>query len=124
MIIFSIILSCKERTTDDLEKKELHYIELPSLVKYSFFDWENAQHIRELNIPKRYEYSSKQTFMLPWVYKGYISKKGSDKKYRIDPDGRYGSIYIIYGDSLYMSNQWNIYEKDSLSYTFTRFILD
>lgn len=123
-IALFLLLSCEMTTDDDLEKTTLHYTELPKPVKYAFFDWSDYRHIQELNIPERYEYSSKQTFMLPWVYKGYISKKGSNKKYRIDPNGIYGSAYVVYGDSLYMSNQWNIYAKDSLTYTFTRFILE
>ena len=34
-----------------------------------------------------------------------------------------GGRYIIYGDSLYISNHYNIYEEDSLRYTFTKYIL-
>jgi len=53
----------------------------------------------------------------------YIRNKKTKQEYFIYEDGPMGGRYIIYGDSLYISNHYNIYEEDSLRYTFTRYIL-
>lgn len=123
-IALFLLLSCGKTTDDDLEKTTLHYTELPKPVKRAFFYDEYYDHLMELNTPKRYEYISKQNIIMQWVYTGYISKKGDFRKYEIDPNNKYGVPYIVYGDSLYVPNQWNIVPQDSLNYTFTRFILE
>lgn len=118
-VVSSIIMSC---TVESLSKKEIDYIDLPQPVKKALFN-DSYEYLRELNTPKRYEYSSRQHILMPWNYTGYISEKGGLWKREINTNRKYGHPYIIYEDSLYLPNQWNIIPKDSLSYTFTRFIL-
>ena len=67
--------------------------------------------------------NTKQDPQLAWVHYPYIRNKKTKQEYSIDKDGPMGGRYIIYGDSLYISNHYNIYEEDSLRYTFTRYIL-
>ena len=138
--LLAILLSltaCNNKTktisTLDLEKTIIDYKDLPSKVKERVFygeamklgeeDEERFQSLQETNNPKKYEYYTKQDPQLAWVHDPYIRNKKTKQEYSIDKDGPMGSRYIIYGDSLYISNHYNIYEEDSLSYTFTRFIL-
>lgn len=140
--LLTILLSltaCNNKTktisTLELEKVVINYKELPVSVKKKVFPPNNGlitigeenreeyESFQEANNPKKYEYYTKQDPQLAWVHDPYIRNKKTKQEYSIDKDGPMGSRYIIYGDSLYISNHYNIYEKDSLSYTFTRFIL-
>jgi len=140
--LLAILLSltaCNNKTktisTLDLEKVVINYKDLPAPVKKKVFPPNNGlitfgeenreeyESFQETNNPKKYEYYTKQDPQLAWVHYPYIRNKKTKQEYSIDKDGPMGSRYIIYGDSLYISNHYNIYEKDSLQYTFTRYIL-
>lgn len=134
--IMNMVISC-ETPINSLEKKKINYQELPKPVKERIFslygdlpeeeqDRTEYKHIfRDLNNPPKYEYYTKQEFFFRWIYNGYIKNKETKKVYTLKKEitEERGSEFIIYGDSLYIPNHYNIYEKDSLSYTFTRFIL-
>jgi lipoprotein len=134
--IMNMVISC-ETPINSLEKKKINYQELPKPVKERIFslygdlpeeeqDRIEYKHIfRDLNNPPKYEYYTKQEFFFRWIYNGYIKNKETKKVYTLKKEitEERGSEFIIYGDSLYIPNHYNIYEKDSLSYTFTRFIL-
>ena len=133
-VLSFVLVSC-ETPINSLEKKKMSYQELPKPVKERIFnlygdlpeeeqDRIEYKHIfRDLNKPPKYEYYTKQDPQLAWVHYPYIRNKKTKQEYSIDKDGPMGSRYIIYGDSLYISNHYNIYEEDSLRYTFTRYIL-
>ena len=138
--LLAILLSltaCNNKTktisTLELEKVVINYKDLPSKVKERVFygeamklgeeDEERFQDFQETNNPKKYEYYTKHDPLLAWVHAPYIRNKKTKQEYFIYEDGPMGGRYIIYGDSLYISNHYNIYEEDSLRYTFTRYIL-
>ena len=139
LLLLLSLTACNNKTktisTLELEKVVINYKELPVSVKKKVFPPNNGlitigeenreeyESFQEANNPKKYEYYTKQDPQLAWVHDPYIRNKKTKQEYSIDKDGPMGSRYIIYGDSLYISNHYNIYEKDSLSYTFTRFIL-
>ena len=130
------LVSC-ETPINSLEKKKMSYQELPKLVKERIFnlygdlpeeeqDRIEYKHIfRDLNKPPKYEYYTKQEFFFRWIYNGYIKNKETKIVYTLKKEitEERGNESIIYGDSLYISNHYNIYVKDSLKYTFTRYIL-
>lgn len=131
--MISMIISCN-KPIDSLEKKELKYQELPKAVKGKVFysngilqdiDNPNDNDFQEMNTPKRYEYYTKQNFFFAWIYEGYIKSRKTGTVYSLkrESNEEMGSRYVVYGDSLYIPNHYNIYREDSLSYTFTRFIL-
>ena len=99
LLLLLSLTACNNKTktisTLDLEKVVINYKELPAPVKKKVFPPNN----------------------------GLITFGEENREYSIDKDGPMGSRYIIYGDSLYISNHYNIYEEDSLQYTFTRYIL-
>lgn len=133
-ILYSII-SCT-KSIDKLEKTEIAYEELPINVKKRFFAPNRGMHYwlensndyneyddfyKDLNTPSKYQYYSNQQKIFPWIYDGYIENIITKKRYLI---GFNKSVnYIIWGDSLYIPNNYNLYAKDSLTYTFTRYIL-
>lgn len=133
------IFSCTQHI-DSLEKNTLKYKQLPKPVKERLFEVygdlpeKNKQNIteeyiysfRDLNTPSNYEYYTKQEFFFRWIYNGYIKNKETGKIYSLKNKSNIerSNQYIIYGDSLYIANHYNIHEKDSLNYTFTRFILN
>lgn len=135
--VMNIMFSC-EKHISSLEQKELKYDQLPKLVKERMFNlygdfseeeqdrMEYKHTFRELNIPAKYEFYTKQEFFFRWIYNGYIKSKKTGKIYSLkkEIDVERGYPRIIYKDSLYIPNHYNIYEEDSLSYTFTRFILE
>ena len=130
------LVSC-ETPINSLEKKKMSYQELPKPVKERIFnlygdlpeeeqDRIEYKHIfRDLNKPPKYEYYTKQEFFFRWIYNGYIKNKETKKVYTLKKEitEERGNESIIYGDSLYIPNHYNIYEKDSLKYTFTKYIL-
>lgn len=131
--MISIVISCN-KPISSLKKKELKYQELPKVVKSKVFysngilqDMDNPDDndFQEINTPKRYEYYTKQNFFFAWVYEGYIKNRETGTTYSLKPESgvELGGRYVVYGDSLYIANHYNIYKEDSLSYTFTRFIL-
>lgn len=131
--MISIMISCN-KPISSLEKKELKYQELPKIIKDKIFysngllqdiDNPNDNDFQEINTPKRYEYYTRQNFFFAWVYEGYIKNKETGKVYSLKQESgiEMGSRCIVYGDSLYIPNHYNIHREDSLNYTFTRFIL-
>ena len=135
-VLSFVLVSC-ETPINSLEKKKMSYQELPKPVKERIFnlygdlpeeeqDRIEYKHIfRDLNKPPKYESYTKQEFFFRWIYNGYLKSKETKKVYSLKKETteEKGSESIIYGDSLYIPNHYNIYGKDSLSYTFTRFIL-
>ena len=139
LLLLLSLTACNNKTktisTLDLEKVVINYKDLPSKVKERVFygeamklgeeNEERFQALQETNNPKKYEYYTKQDPQLAWVHYPYIyiRNKKTKQEYSIDEDGPMGGRYIIYGDSLYIQNHYDIYEKDSLKYTFTKYIL-
>ncbi|HBV17309.1 hypothetical protein [Chryseobacterium carnipullorum] len=118
--IFFTFSACK-KNINDLKRQEINYSKLPAKVRKVIF--KNNENFIELNMSKRYSYNTKKTF-LPWIYKGIITNIKSNKQYEVSNNGQQmGGLYVVYGDSLYISNQYNIYEKDSITYSFTKFLL-
>ena len=137
ILVLSLVLISCDKPINSLEKKKINYQELPKPVKERIFslygdlpeeeqDRIEYKHIfRDLNNPPKYKYYTKQEFFFRWIYNGYIKNKETKKVYTLKKEitEERGSESIIYGDSLYIPNHYNIYEEDSLSYTFTKFIL-
>ncbi|MEC5395946.1 hypothetical protein [Bergeyella sp. RCAD1439] len=134
LIVFIVLglISC-EKKINSLDSKILKYEELPKAVKNKVF-YSNGRlqevgnphdfSFQEINTPKQYEYYTKKEWFFPWIYKEYIKDKDSKIEYSLKAIGEErGNRYIVYGDSLYIANHYLLYEEDSLSYTFTRFIL-
>ena len=117
LLLLLSLTACNNKTktisTLDLEKVVINYKDLPAPVKKKVFPPNNGlitfgeenreeyESFQETNNPKKYEYYTKQDPQLAWVHYPYIRNE----------------------KTLYISNHYNIYEKDSLQYTFTRYIL-
>lgn len=133
------LISCSTKyiSTESLKKEVVNYQDLPIKVKQRVFPPNNGfmklgeennegfQIYQEANIPKRYEYYEEKDKEMPWIYMSYIKDKTTKKIYHIEQpvDREMNTRYIVYEDSLYIANHYNIYEKDSINYTFTKFIL-
>jgi hypothetical protein len=103
----------KRKIFDTATHSNLNYEDLKDENNYNYF--------QDLNNPVKYEYYTKQNLFFPWIYDGFVREKMNRKKYLI---GSGKSVnYIIYGDTLYIPNSYNLNVSDSLTYTFTRYVL-
>lgn len=77
----------------------------------------------DLNRPIRFKVVDEITF-LPWIYKTKIIRIKDNKSYKIDFNKEFRiSTLIISEDYVYTTNNYNIYEVDSLKYSFTKYRL-
>lgn len=140
-IVAISIISCSPKQSivsiDNLEKTRLHYSELPTKVKKKVFvpnngimkigeeDSPDFAPFQEVNTPPIYEYYEEKDAEMAWIYHGYIKNKNNKKVYYLEKpvDRPTNYRYIVDKDYLYIANHYNVYERDSLSYTFTRYSL-
>lgn len=134
--VVSIIVSCN-KNINSLDQEILSYKQLPKPVKERLFDLygdlpkekkikaEYLYFFRDLNKPLKYEYYIKKELFFNWIYDGYIKNIETGNIYLLEKKSEVerGEPNIIYGDSLYIPNHYNIFAQDSLNYTFTKFIL-
>ncbi len=78
----------------------------------------------ELNETSKYEYISKQHWLMSWVNEGEIVRNSDKNRFKLDFNSEHRSKYVIQNDYLYVPRHYNIYMKDSLTYSFSRFELD
>ena len=122
-ITFTLVLSGLFYSSQDrlqLVDSNIKYTDLPSEVKVHIFKGEFV----DLNNPNKYSIESYQT-LLPWVYESRLIRLKDNKAYQLDFDGEYDHLtFIIKDDYLYKTNNYNIYEHDSLKYTFAKYLID
>src|SRR5690606_20299636 len=96
-----------------LVKSDIKYNDLPNQIKENIF---NDQFV-DLNNPNKYKVEYKKTF-LPWIKETRIIRLTDNKSYEIDFDKEYcSSTLIILDDFLFTTNNYNIYQQDSIKYT-------
>ena len=116
LILSLLFISCNEI---QLVESNIKYTDLPTEVKKSIFE----DKFVDLNKPKKYREESSKTF-LPWIYETRLIRIKDNKSYKIDFNKEYdSSTLIVLGDYLYTTNNYNIYEQDSLTYTFSKYII-
>jgi len=102
-----------------LVEADIKYTDLPKEVKNHIF----KDQFVDLNNPKKYKEESKKTF-LPWINKTRIIRLTDNKSYKIDFNKEYrSSTIIVLDDFLYTTNDYNIYEQDSIKYTFSKYLI-
>jgi len=102
-----------------LVESDIKYKYLPNEVKKHIFE----DNFIDLNNPKKYKEESRKTF-LPWIYETRLIRLTDNESYKIDFDKEYrSSTLIILDDFLYTTNNYNIYEQDSLKYTFSKYLI-
>jgi hypothetical protein len=130
-LISLVLLSCNSKEIENCEKKTLHYSELPKEVKNVIFEGyfkdPHSSNIyssfKDLNEPYRYFETTEQTF-LPWIYDQYLNRIDDEKKFKIDITSEHGAKKIVLNDYLFVAMHYNIYERDSSNYSFTRYTLE
>ena len=116
LILSLLFISCNEI---QLVESNIKYTDLPTEVKKSIFE----DKFVDLNKPKKYREESSKTF-LPWIYETRLIRIKDNKSYKIDFNKEYdSSTLIVLDDYLYTTNNYNIYEQDSLTYTFSKYII-
>lgn len=116
LILSLLFISCNEI---QLVESNIKYTDLPTEVKKNIFE----DKFVDLNKPKKYREESSKTF-LPWIYETRLIRIKDNKSYKIDFNKEYdSSTLIVLGDYLYTTNNYNIYEQDSLNYTFSKYII-
>ena len=116
LILSLLFISCNEI---QLVESNIKYTDLPTEVKKNIFDGKFV----DLNRPKKYREESSKTF-LPWIYETRLIRIKDNKSYKIDFNKEYDSSTLIVLDNyLYTTNNYNIYEQDSLTYTFSKYII-
>ena len=102
-----------------LVEADIKYTDLPKEVKNHIF----KDQFVDLNNPKKYKKESKKTF-LPWINKTRLIRLTDNKSYKIDFNKEYrSSTIIVLDDFLYTTNDYNIYEQDSIKYTFSKYLI-
>ena len=115
-VLSIFILSCNKI---QLVEADLKYTDLPREVKKHIFE----DQFVDLNYPKKYKEESRKTF-LPWIYETRLVRLTDNKSYKIDFNKEYrSSTLIIMDDFLYTTNDYNIYQQDSVKYTFSKYML-
>ena len=116
LILSLLFISCNEI---QLVESNIKYTDLPTEVKKNIFE----DKFVDLNKPKKYREESRKTF-LPWIYETRLIRIKDNKSYKIDFNKEYdSSTLIVLDDYLYTTNNYNIYEEDSLTYTFSKYII-
>ena len=116
LILSLLFISCNEI---QLVESNIKYTDLPTEVKKNIFE----DKFVDLNKPKKYREESRKTF-LPWIYETRLIRIKDNKSYKIVFNKEYdSSTLIILDDYLYTTNNYNIYEEDSLTYTFSKYII-
>ena len=116
LILSLLFISCNEI---QLVESNIKYTDLPTEVKKNIFE----DKFVDLNKPKKYREESRKTF-LPWIYETRLIRIKDNKSYKIDFNKEYdSSTLIVLDDYLYTTNNYNIYEQDSLTYTFSKYII-
>lgn len=119
--IFTLVLavffvSCNKI---QLVESDIKYTDLPNEVKKHIFE----DKFIDLNNPKKYKEESRKTF-LPWIYETRLIRLTDNESYKIDFDKEYrNSTLVILDNFLYTTNNYNIYKRDSLKYTFSKYII-
>jgi hypothetical protein len=112
-----LLMSCNDAK---LTATDIKYTDLPKDVKTHIFKDE----FYDLNKPVRFKVENHKTF-LPWVIETKLIRLEDNKSYEIDFEKEYSiSTLIIFEDYLYTTNNYNIYIKDSLKYTFSKYKLN
>lgn len=132
LLIIIIFSSCNSTGIENLNTSLIKYENLPNEVKKVMFENDYIEKdgnislnlFTELNEIAKYQYISKQNWLMPWVYNGEIVRKSDDKRLKLDFSTEHGSKYVIQNDYLYVPRHYNIYMKDSLNYSFSRFKLN
>lgn len=125
MTLLLLLASCsKDVDINKLKQQKIFFTKLPRSVKIAFFK-EQEEDFLELNVPHRYNFYIEQKLFLPWVYNTIlVTPRGKKIKISRPYDGsERGGRYIVFGDSLYIANHYNIYLHDSVNYSFTKFLL-
>lgn len=116
-----ILFSCNYKGIDRLEKSTLPYSKLPTEVKQHIFE----QGYIDLNNPIKYKHVTRQHKYLHWIYESEIHRISDGRVFEMKTlDGEWGPFMVVINNYLYIPNHYNIYEKDSLNYTFSRFKLE
>jgi hypothetical protein len=133
LLLYTILFSsCNSTGIENMNTSIIKYDNLPNEVKKVMFENDyieedgniNLKLFTELNEPSNYEYVSKQHWLMSWVYEGEIVRKLDEKRFKLDFNTEHRSKYVILNDYLYVPRHYNIYMKDSLKYSFSRFKLD
>lgn len=115
-VLSIFIISCNKI---QLVEADLKYTDLPKEVKKHIFE----DQFVDLNNPKKYKEESRKTF-LPWIYETRLVRLTDNKSYKIDFNKEYRSLtLIIIDDFLYTTNDYNVYEQDSVKYTFSKYMI-
>ncbi len=115
LILSTTIISCNDLK---LIKSDIEYSKLPIEVKDYIFE----SKFKDLNKPEKYKVENYQT-LLPWIYKTKIIRLRDNKSYKINFDKEFNISTLIINDSLYTTNNYNIYPIDSLKYTFSKYLI-
>ena len=116
LVLSIFLISCNKI---QLVESNIKYTELPNEIKQHMFE----DNFIDLNNPKKFKEESRKTF-LPWIYETQLIRLSDNKSYKIDFNKEYrSSTFIILDDFLYTTNDYNIYEQDSLKYTFSKYLI-
>lgn len=127
-----LLLSCNSTGVESLNTTIVKYADLPIGVKKVMFASDYVENdgkvslnlYTELNEISKYDYMSKQHTLMPWVHVGQLVRKSDKKEFELNFSTEHSSKYVVYNDYLYVPRHYNIYMKDSLKYSFSRFKLD
>ncbi len=135
LLLFAVCIllqSCNSVNIESLETKVVQYVDLPKEVKNVLFESDyielngviSLNLFTDLNEISKYEYLSKQHWLMSWVYNSELYRKTDKKTIKLDFKSEYGSKYIIHLNYLYVPRHYNIYKADSLNYSFSSFKLE
>ena len=132
ILFILLMISCNSTGIENQKRSIIKFQNLPSEVKKEMFLDDKIKHegniklklFSELNEIPKYDYVSNQSSSMPWVKEGEIIRKSDGKRFELNFSSEHRAKYVVLEDYLYVPRHYNIYMKDSLKYSFSRFKLD